>query len=71
MSKLEQKENNVRCVGAGDEGMEWSNAPFIGAQWGFRMPDRTLNQHLAAAQRAKFDEYYTQWPDIEREMPTM
>ena len=36
MSKLEQKENNVRCVGAGDEGMEWSNAPFIGAQWGSR-----------------------------------
>lgn len=32
------------------------------------MADKNLNGHLAQAKRAKFDEYYTQWPDIEREM---
>ncbi len=32
------------------------------------MADKTLNKHLAEAKRAKFDEYYTQWADIEREM---
>ena len=29
---------------------------------------RDKNSHLGAAKRAKFDEYYTQWADIEREM---
>src|SRR5687767_5105860 len=29
---------------------------------------RDKNSHLSAAKRAKFDEYYTQWADIEREM---
>ena len=40
----------------------------MAAWWGLRVQDRTLNRHLAAAQRAKYDEYYTQWADIEREM---
>ena len=29
---------------------------------------RTKNNNLVAAKAAKFDEYYTQWADIEREM---
>lgn len=32
------------------------------------MTDKPLNKHLVEAKRAKFDEYYTQWADIEREM---
>lgn len=32
------------------------------------MAEKSLNKHLVSAKRAKFDEYYTQWPDIEREM---
>lgn len=29
---------------------------------------RDKNSHLGTARRVKFDEYYTQWADIEREM---
>lgn len=29
---------------------------------------RDKNSHLVTAKRAKFDEYYTQWADVEREM---
>jgi hypothetical protein len=30
--------------------------------------DGSRNRHLGAAKAAKFDEFYTQWADIEREM---